>query len=118
MKPVNCTADESGPAAPDKKTPLPDAPAEEFLRSAAAGFTRGMSGEPLPGDVRMEEACQLRDRLPGTDHDHMAESGQAERTFPGHGIPVELKRKTAVKVSLPADHVKPVFPHLYHPSAY
>ena len=58
--------------------------------SAAAGTSRGMSGEPLPGDVRMEEDCQFRNRLPGADHDHTAESGQAERTFPGHGIPVEL----------------------------
>jgi hypothetical protein len=48
----------------------------------------------------------------------MAESGQAECTFAGDGIPAELKRKTAVKVSAPADRVKPVFPHLYHLSAY
>ena len=86
--------------------------------SAAAGSSRGMSVEPLPGDVRTEEAGQLRDRFPGSDHEHMAESGQAERTFAGDGIPAELKRKTAVKVSVPADRVKPVFPHLYHPSVY
>ena len=58
---------------------------------------------------------QFRDGLCYANHEHMPESRQGDRPFPGYGIPMQPDRDTMEKISLFPDHIKPVFLHLRHP---
>ena len=58
---------------------------------------------------------QFRDGLCYANHEHMPESRQGDRPFPGYGIPMQPDRDTMEKISLFPDHIKPVFLHLRRP---